>query len=256
MSTAEPETKHVPGGPLSTKSKVLETGALLAQSVPISTLSTSTPPTRIDVSKQTTTAAISVKVNTSVPAASNRYHPRPDNLDLDVRQCLIYDTPHPNARLIGIEYMISPKLYSTLDSEERRLWHSHVFEVKSGMLIMPGPPGVPTAGWEIAETKEMEEVIGLYGKTYHFWQVDRGDKLPLGGPELMGSFTRAEQLPEGLLEERDERYGISSEQKKEKRGYIGEPEVEKGERECLFLCGSGSLNRADEYADADVAWQK
>lgn len=125
--------------------------------------------------------------------------------------------------------MISPKLYATLDTEERKLWHSHVFEVKSGMLIMPGPAGVPTAGWEVAETKEMEEVIGLYGKTYHFWQVDRGDKLPLGGPELMGSFTSKEQLPEGLLAERDERYGISSAQKKEKRGYIDEPAVETGE---------------------------
>lgn len=125
--------------------------------------------------------------------------------------------------------MISPKLYATLDTEERKLWHSHVFEVKSGMLIMPGPAGVPTAGWEVAETKEMEEVIGLYGKTYHFWQVDRGDKLPLGGPELMGSFTSKEQLPEGLLAERDARYGISSEQKKEKRGYIEEPEVQTGE---------------------------
>lgn len=125
--------------------------------------------------------------------------------------------------------MISPKLFATLDAEERKLWHSHVFEVKSGMLIMPGPEGVPTAGWEIAETKEMEEVIGLYGKTYHFWQVDRGDKLPLGKPELMGSFTNAEQLPEGLLDERDARYGISSAEKKEKRGYIEEPEVQKGE---------------------------
>lgn len=124
--------------------------------------------------------------------------------------------------------MISAKLFATLDTEERKLWHSHVFEVKSGMLIMPGPAGVPTAGWEVAETKEMEQVIGLYGKTYHFWQVDRGDKLPLGGPELMGSFTSKEQLPEGLLAERDARYGISSEQKKEKRGYIEEPEVQTG----------------------------
>ncbi|KAI4253018.1 MAG: hypothetical protein L6R42_007731 [Xanthoria sp. 1 TBL-2021] len=91
---------------------------------------------------------------------------------------------------------------------------------------MPGPAAVPTAGWEVAETKEMEQVIRLYGKTYHFWQVDRGDKLPLGGPELMGSFTSKEQLPEGLLAERDARYRISSEQKKEKRGYIEEPEVQ------------------------------
>ncbi len=26
----------------------------------------------------------------------------------------------------------------------------------------------------------MNEVIGLYGKTWHFWQVDKGAQLPLG----------------------------------------------------------------------------
>ena len=81
--------------------------------------------------------------------------------------------------------MISPKLYATLPEEERRLWHSHVYEVKSGMLIMPTPAVMPSAVWDIAEQKEMEEVIGIYGKTFHFWQVDRGDKLPLGMPQLM-----------------------------------------------------------------------
>ena len=55
----------------------------------------------------------------------------------DVRQCLIYDSPKENARLIGIEYMISPRLYNDLPTSERKLWHSHKFEVKSGMLIMP-----------------------------------------------------------------------------------------------------------------------
>jgi hypothetical protein len=57
---------------------------------------------------------------------------------------------------------------------------------------MPNP-NVPAAVWEIAETEEMKEVIGLYGKTYHLWQVDRGDTLPLGRPELMMSFIKAEQ---------------------------------------------------------------
>lgn len=61
------------------------------------------------------------------------------------------------------------------------------------MLIMPNPT-VPGAVWEIAETAEMKEVVGLYGKTYHFWQVDRGDTLPLGKPELMMSFTKDEQV--------------------------------------------------------------
>lgn len=59
--------------------------------------------------------------------------------------------------------MITPRIYATLDAEERQLWHSHVFEVKSGMLIMPAPQGVPDQVWEVAENKEMEEVVELYG---------------------------------------------------------------------------------------------
>jgi len=65
------------------------------------------------------------------------------HLNEDVRQCLIYDSPEKNARLIGVEYMISAAQYKTLDEAERKLWHSHVFEVKSGMLIMPTPPMLP-----------------------------------------------------------------------------------------------------------------
>lgn len=61
---------------------------------------------------------------------------------IDIRQCLIYDSPKPNARLIGVEYMVTPRLYETLPREERRLWHSHEFEVKSGMLVMPVPQGM------------------------------------------------------------------------------------------------------------------
>ena len=132
--------------------------------------------------------------------------------------------------------MISATLYNTLDAEERRLWHSHAFEVKSGMLIMPGPQGLPTGLWEEAETKEMEDVVGLYGKTYHFWQVDRGDKLPLGQPELMMSFTNENQISayEGKLEERDKRYGVSSQGKKAKRGYVPEPEIHEGRPCCCY----------------------
>lgn len=150
----------------------------------------------------------------------------------DVRQCLIYDNPDKNARLIGVEYMISATLFKTLEPSERKLWHSHVFEVKSGLLIMPGPDGLPTGIWEQAETKEMEDIVGLYGKTYHFWQVDRGDKLPLGEPQLMMSFTKASPEFEELIGERDRRFQVDSKQKAEKRGYIEEPEIHEGESAC------------------------
>jgi hypothetical protein len=123
--------------------------------------------------------------------------------------------------------MITPRLFETLPQSERKLWHTHEYEVKSGMLIMPTPAGMPNAAWEIAETSEMRDVIPLYGKTYHFWQVDRGDKVPMGAPELMLSFTdesKVKQAVPGGLDDlvrgRDERFGVDTSVKREKRGDI------------------------------------
>jgi hypothetical protein len=149
--------------------------------------------------------------------------------DEDVRQCLLYDSDQPNARLIGIEYMITPKLYETLDKEERKLWHSHVYEVKSGMLIMPNR-AVPESAWQVAENYEMEQVVYLYGKVYHLWQTDRGHTLPLGEPKLMTSFTADGQFDfEKHVGERDKRFGTDYKIKKEARKDIPVPEIHEGE---------------------------
>lgn len=43
----------------------------------------------------------------------------------------------------------------------------------SGMLYAPGVP-------DSAEAVEMSKLVDTYGKTWHTWQVDRGDVLPLG----------------------------------------------------------------------------
>lgn len=104
------------------------------------------------------------------------------------------------------------------------------------MLIMPGPNLLPTAAWEAAETKEMEQVVGLYGKTYHFWQVDRGDKVPMGEAQLMMSFTREEQFERfrEVVGERDQRFGVSHVQKSEKRAGIEDPVVHPGKKSSLF----------------------
>ena len=57
----------------------------------------------------------------------------------DVRQCVIYDSDKPNARLIGTEYIISDKLFETLPEEEKVYWHSHKYEVQSGTLQVCSP---------------------------------------------------------------------------------------------------------------------
>lgn len=150
--------------------------------------------------------------------------------------------------------MVSPRLFVTLPTEERRLWHTHEFEVKSGMLIMPTPSGVPNAAWEVAETAEMRDLIPIYGKTYHFWQVDRGDPVPLGTPQLMGSFTSEESVrvavkggTVALVKERDERFGMDSRAKSVKRMDIPDVKKHPGLYSLAFLRGLVA-----DFLDADM----
>src|SRR5688572_15089799 len=58
----------------------------------------------------------------------------------DLNQCIIFDGNGKDAKLMGVEYIISRKLFDPLPSDEKKLWHSHVYEVKSGQLIAPGVP--------------------------------------------------------------------------------------------------------------------
>ena len=61
-------------------------------------------------------------------------------LNEDVIQCVIYDGNTKDAKLMGVEYILSEQLFAGLPAAEKSLWHSHVHEVKSGQLIAPGIP--------------------------------------------------------------------------------------------------------------------
>lgn len=139
----------------------------------------------------------------------------------EVLQCVIYDSDGKNARLIGIEYIISEKLFNQLPEEEKKLWHSHRFEVMSGQLIAPGLP-------EVAEKELMKKLVTTYGKTWHTWQVDRGDKLPLGLPKLMMGFTADGQVNPKMVEQRDKELGTETAKKKEQRAEIPTHEIAPG----------------------------
>jgi hypothetical protein len=119
----------------------------------------------------------------------------------DVFQCIIYDSDRPDARLVGVEYIISEARFNQLPAEEKKLWHSHRYEVMSGQLVAPGVSGP-------AEHELMKELVNTYGKTWQLWQVDRGDELPLGLPQLMMGFTADGQADPGMVAERDRGLGI------------------------------------------------
>ncbi|PKK34999.1 hypothetical protein BWI96_19405 [Siphonobacter sp. SORGH_AS_0500] len=125
-------------------------------------------------------------------------------------QCIIYDGNDADAKIMGIEYIVSERIFKSLPQEERKLWHSHRYEVKSGSLIAPGIP-------QAAEHELMEKLVTTYGKTFHTWHTDKDLVLPMGHPMVMMGFTEEGQLEDSLLTQRDQRFGISTAEKKQNR---------------------------------------
>lgn len=112
----------------------------------------------------------------------------------DLIECIIYDTngsvasKHP--RLMGVEYVITDKVYQSLSKEEKSYWHPHDGEVDSGMLRLPG-----------MEANQEKDVLNFvkttWGKTWHAWNPERRSEaaktsvvwpeLPVGPAKLMWS---------------------------------------------------------------------
>ena len=140
-------------------------------------------------------------------------------LNDEVIQCVIYDGSLEDAKLMGVEYIVSEKLFSGLPAAEKALWHSHVHEVKSGQLIAPGIP-------QAAEHALMEKLLHTYRKTWHTWHTDLNKSLPLGVPQLMMGFTADGQSDPQMVSARDRRFGIDSEEKRKNRADLIPPTID------------------------------
>lgn len=135
----------------------------------------------------------------------------------DVLQCAIFDGNTRDANLIGIEYIISEKLFEGLPEKEKDYWHPHNYEVLSGQLTAPNLP-------ESAEHELVRLLINSYGKTWHTWHTGRadglgklGDPLPYGEAHLMWSFNRDGEVDPRLKDELNSAMGIDEAQKRERR---------------------------------------
>ncbi|KAK2988687.1 hypothetical protein RJ640_012723 [Escallonia rubra] len=195
-----------PGKPMTVGQQVLDKGAQLMQSLkPIKQM------------KQHVCTFASYSHDMSRQIETHHFVTR---INQDFLQCAVYDSDESNARLIGVEYIVSGRLFETLEPEEQKLWHSHAYEITSGLWVNPRVP-------EMIQKPELKDLAQTYGKFWCTWQVDRGDKLPLGAPALMMS-------PQGvnlgivkpeLVERRDAKYKISTASLKATRDDIPVPET-------------------------------
>ncbi len=194
-----------PGAPASASTRALEAGAALLQ-------------------KKPPIEAINAYLDgfhryADRPGAQMEAHHYCTLVNDDLIQCVIYDGNVSGAKLMGVEYIVSARLFATLPDADKPLWHSHVHEVRSGQLIAPGIPGA-------AELALMRRLVGTYGKTWHTWHTDQHEQLPIGRPELMMGFTADGQIDAGLLADRDRRFGIDSAGKRKARTDIAAPPID------------------------------
>jgi len=137
----------------------------------------------------------------------------------EVHQCVIFDSTGKNARILGVEYIISDKLYRKLPDAEKKYYHPHTYEITSGLLVAPRMKATE-------ENKLMEGLLTTWGKTWHTWP-DPKTELPMGEPLLMWSASKDGQISDEILAERDKRLKVSTKDIRKRREYIGPvPQIE------------------------------
>ena len=186
------DSENVPGRPETAKTNILEAGAAVLQSnnplEPMNMYLVGFHPTKNDPSHQMEAHHFCTQMNE------------------DFAQCVLFDSNKRNAKLNGIEYIISEKLFDQLPPTEKRFWHPHNGEILSGQLVAPGIP-------KVVEHELMKSKMNSYGKTWHTWDTNHAGAeglLPLGEPELAWSFSRYGEAKPGLVESRDKRMNIDS----------------------------------------------
>jgi hypothetical protein len=127
----------------------------------------------------------------------------------DVHQCLLFDSDAKDAKLLGIEYIVSDEQYQALPEEEKKYWHPHTYEVLAGGLTAPEMP------WN-DEMKFMKFILTTWGKTWHTWP-DPSTPVPMGEPLLMWSLTGDGQIDEKVLAERDRMLEVDGDAIRKKR---------------------------------------
>jgi hypothetical protein len=130
-------------------------------------------------------------------------------------QCVLFDGNTATANLIGVEYIVSGRLFDGLPEDERGMWHPHNYEVFSGELVAPGLPAA-------AEHALMRLLVNSYGKTWHTWhsvsyRQHEAMPLPLGEPLLMWSFNREGECDPALKDDRNRVMGVDPDRKRSER---------------------------------------
>jgi hypothetical protein len=197
----EPQGEETaPGAGRTAKTATLETGANVLQS--------KAPIEKISMYLNGFHAA------KGAPKMQMESHHYCDQVNEEFAQCVLYDGNTADARIHGLEYIISERLYHALAADEKAYWHPHNYEILSGQLRMPGLP-------DAAEQEALKGKMNSYGKTWHVWMTgmygQAPDDLPIGPAHLAWSFNHDGEAAPGMVDARDQRMGLNTAEAREQR---------------------------------------
>ncbi len=203
MTTSRPPITRPPGDPKTLWRSTLETGADILQDT--------APLKGFDI------YVVGLHCAKHEPGRQMEAHHYCSQVNSDFIQCALFDGNTADANLIGVEYIVSERLFETLPEDEKPSWHPHNYEILSGQLTAPGLP-------DVAEKALMKLLVNSYGKTWHTWHTGRrdrpgaaGDVLPLGDAALMWSFNRDGEADPALKQDLTDAMGIDEAAKRKHR---------------------------------------
>ena len=120
-----PSNVTAPGSKKTTKTEVLEAGAAAIQA--------KTPVQKLDIYLD------GFHFYNGHMDGQMEAHHYCHKLNEDLTQCVIFDGNGDSAKVMGVEYIVSEKLFKTLPADEKKLWHSHRYEVKKWFADCPRP---------------------------------------------------------------------------------------------------------------------
>ncbi len=91
-------------------------------------------------------------------------------------ECQIYDSDRPDAKLVGVEVIVSPETYQTFSAAEKARWHYHKTEIPKVSATLPDLSPEEAA-------KVVKKLEGTYGKVYLLWDPGKGQPA-VGQPSL------------------------------------------------------------------------
>jgi hypothetical protein len=168
FATEEPKTR---------KQKFLEAGARVMQN--------------LDPVKSFNQHLASIYFVSGDPSNQILLHSYLNSFNEEFGHALLYDGEKADSRLVGIQYIISERVFVKMPEEEKKMWHSFYFMIKHGLILAPSMPAM-------AEKPLMLRLSSCYGKTFLFWNTSQ-HLLPFGVPQLLMSFTSEEPVNQMLL---------------------------------------------------------